>query len=126
MTTETTNAAAMLIVRESVIARRRAVHPRPSLERTQSSIKEISGRGRLRAIWSLVQSPENWKQPVDSVILACEATADEVRQAVAYYTGSAADVTPCRVAVRHPRGLVEFLAPALLVRAPGYYATIGA
>lgn len=113
-------------LRTAVIYSRRRPHARPSFDSTRAALRELSEAGRLRATWALIADPSNWKNPIDAVVIASEASPEAIRAAVAHYTGAVAEVTPCQVAVRHPRGLMHFLAPAFRVTSPGYYATIGA
>lgn len=81
---------------------------------------------RLRKVFEMVLTSTNWKMPIDATIVAWDATIDELREAVIYYTGSVPKIEPAEVLVRHSEGLVTFTAPALHVTAAGYYATIGA
>jgi hypothetical protein len=83
-------------------------------------------RTRLNQVFSLVQNDEHWKNPIDAIVLAGEATSEEIRDAVVFYTGSVPTITSCTVPARHKLGLVEFKVPALHVVADGYYRTIGA
>lgn len=71
----------------------------------------------LHEAFERVHDPVNWKLPVDAVIVTDPETSERevaaVRAAVAWFTGSEADV-------RH-RGNYQFS-----VRAAGYYAAVGA
>jgi hypothetical protein len=43
---------------------------------------------RLEAVFDLVKSPEDWKNPIDTTVAKDKATAAEIETAVSWFTGS--------------------------------------
>jgi hypothetical protein len=88
---------------------------------------ETTTETRRRQVFEAVQNPEHWKLPVSATIPQSFATEAEIRDAVAYFTGSVAIITADEVIVSpHPSALVRMLVPAWRVEAVGYYAAVGA
>jgi hypothetical protein len=52
---------------------------------------------RLREVFQLVQNADHWKNPIDAEILRADATTDEIREAVIFFTGSVPKISPCHV-----------------------------
>lgn len=71
-------------------------------------------RQRLRDLFNVVASPENWKFRIDTVIDLDPADRDAMREAVIFFTGSVPTFS-------YTGNGIE-----CAVKAAGYYATIGA
>jgi hypothetical protein len=90
------------------------------MEGANEIVYEGYTRQELHDAFTWVQHPENWKYPVDAKVLASRDAVDDTRRlklvgaAVAFFTGAYPTISQ-DVSKRFWR-----------VKAPGYYATVGA
>ena len=68
---------------------------------------------RLRAAFTSVANPENWKLPINAIV-PVETNREEMTEAVIFFTGSVPTFSP----FGPQKGMVH-------VAAAGYYAAIG-
>lgn len=84
-------------------------------------------QAKMHAAFDLVKSKSDWKKPIAKVVAGFElaaagVTIEDVKEAVAFFTATEADVVPTTVLAHHKDGMVCFEAPAFLVNAAGYRA----
>lgn len=74
------------------------------------------GEPTLRSAFEKVQDAENWKNPIDAVVLADDVSVTAA--AIVFFTGS---VPTCTAVYDRPGHIVGYI-----VRADGYYEAVGA
>jgi len=82
-------------------------------------------RDQLQAVFNLVANAENWKLPIDTVLVPGAATKASIEAAVIFLTGSIPTIREVTGYVTHRDGLVAMPMQLWQVTADGYYKAIG-